>query len=375
MEKHVLKAEEYWRFVYVLPNLITGFGLLVGLYVLFDVAFVEGKVGDDRLVLGMLGLLIVAGVADVCDGALARALRAQTRFGLVFDSMSDAVSFGLAPALLSLKTVDFQEINSRIALGCALFYALCGILRLTRYSSTCEPIRVSKDESEEGAQGQCSQKMTQRLFVGLPIPAACSALVSLNLLLLSLPAGIISKTFSMYAVLVALILLGLLMISRWYFPALSFAFLKNPLFKIQEIALKKLMKEKAENSPQRLRVLKIMKVLRFFKEDLSCENGAEEETCRKMEDASTHYLFSKKMFFLLPIALMLVSFIFSWARGLISQAGDFEYQIALVLVIMTWGYVFVGWIYACFFYCAGNLERSRAPKTCLVQQARDTNQT
>lgn len=333
-----------WRFLYLLPNLVTGLGLMVGLFVLFDVAFVEGKVGDEQLVLGMIGLLLVAGVADLCDGALARALRAQTRFGLVFDSMSDAVSFGIAPALLSLKTVDFSGINPKLALGCALFYALCGILRLTRYASSFEPVRAERVNKQENPR-----TFSPRLFVGLPIPGACSALVSLNLFLLSMPEGTLSQEVTVFVALSALIFLGLLMVSRWYFPPLSLGLALYPLFRLS-------------NSKTASRIYRF---LRPFKEHSVNKFLEQKRAWNWLEFSSKKYLFSSQMFFVTPLIIFVILVIFSLAKEFIVLARDFTYSLSLVFMTLTWGYVLLGIAYALALYCFGDLERARAPKTAL----------
>ncbi len=79
------------------PNVITAFGLACGLFVIFKINTLEPGAGDYDVILRSSFLLLVAALADFIDGALARALHAESEFGFVFDSLSDAICFGVAP--------------------------------------------------------------------------------------------------------------------------------------------------------------------------------------------------------------------------------------------------------------------------------------
>lgn len=75
--------------------------------------------------------LLLSGILDALDGPLARLLNARSRFGNIYDSMSDLLAFGVAPAgcFLLLKLIHPVI---------ALFYILAIQFRLTRYSSMSE---------------------------------------------------------------------------------------------------------------------------------------------------------------------------------------------------------------------------------------------
>ena len=75
-------------------------------------------------------LLFLAVVFDVLDGKIAGLMHQKNLFGKQIDSMSDLVSFGVAPALL------FYSLSSPGILGIivALFFVACGMLRLARYN-------------------------------------------------------------------------------------------------------------------------------------------------------------------------------------------------------------------------------------------------
>jgi CDP-diacylglycerol--serine O-phosphatidyltransferase len=79
-------------------------------------------------------LLFLAVILDVLDGHIAGLLNQKNLFGKQIDSMSDLVSFGVAPALL------FYSMSSPGVFGVivALFFVACGMLRLARYNITEE---------------------------------------------------------------------------------------------------------------------------------------------------------------------------------------------------------------------------------------------
>ncbi len=94
--------------VYLVPNIVTAFSLACGLFVIFKINMVEPGSGNYEVVRISVILLLIAGIADFIDGALARAIHAESEFGFVFDTLADAVSFGVAPAVLMLKTLTLE---------------------------------------------------------------------------------------------------------------------------------------------------------------------------------------------------------------------------------------------------------------------------
>lgn len=109
----------------LVPNAITAAALCSGLTgIRFAIA------GDfERSVLAV----ILAGLLDGIDGRAARLLKAQSRFGAELDSLADAISFGVAPALI----VYLWSLQALPTLGwiAALAFAICCVLRLARYNA------------------------------------------------------------------------------------------------------------------------------------------------------------------------------------------------------------------------------------------------
>ena len=124
------------RQVYLIPNVITTFALACGLFVIFKVNMVEPGEGSYQVLFTSVILILLAAFADLLDGAVARIIRAESEFGFVFDSLADAVSFGVAPSVLLLKSLSLEQGTglSFFAIVGAMIYSICGILRLVRFS-------------------------------------------------------------------------------------------------------------------------------------------------------------------------------------------------------------------------------------------------
>ncbi len=211
--------------VFLVPNIITAFGLACGLFVIFKINMVEPGSGDYEVVRTSAILLLVAALADFIDGALARAIHAETEFGFVFDTLADTVSFGVAPSVLMLKTLTLEQGSFLSFFGAtgAMVYSLCGVLRLVRFN-------VKATEAKGNVELQAAQKKN---FTGLPIPASAAAAVSANLFFLSplFQKWIdFSQTDRAITLSCIMIFLGYLMVCRLKFPSLKVLHLKIPSF-------------------------------------------------------------------------------------------------------------------------------------------------
>ncbi|MGZ3408053.1 MAG: CDP-diacylglycerol--serine O-phosphatidyltransferase [Polyangia bacterium] len=146
------------RAKHLIPNAVTLGNIALGFFGI--VAAARGQF--ERSVL----LLFLAALCDLADGKLARALDATSKFGMELDSLSDMVSFGVAPAVLMYLAVLHRL--GLVGAAIAVIYPLCGAIRLARYNS---------DVSSIG-------KVT---FLGCPIPIAASYLWSMVLVRDGLP--------------------------------------------------------------------------------------------------------------------------------------------------------------------------------------------
>lgn len=213
------------RRVYMVPNIITAFGLACGLFVIFKINMIEPGSGDFEVVRISTILLVVAALADFIDGALARAIHAETEFGVIFDTLADAISFGVAPSVLLLKTLTLEQGSFLSFFGAtgAMVYSLCGVLRLVRFN-------VKASEAKGNLELQAAQKKN---FTGLPIPAAAAAAVSANLFTLSplfqkwVEFSHMDRAITLSCIM---IFLGYLMVCRLKFPSLKMLHFKIPSF-------------------------------------------------------------------------------------------------------------------------------------------------
>lgn len=136
-----------------IPSLFTVGNLFLGI-----VAIIFAFQGDP-LYLDYAAITIIVGmVFDGLDGRVARMLNAQSEFGKQLDSLSDVITFGVAPAFVTY-VVALQELNLFGIFVTAIF-PICGALRLARFNI---------------------QSGTPGYFVGLPITAAGGVLATMAL--------------------------------------------------------------------------------------------------------------------------------------------------------------------------------------------------
>jgi CDP-diacylglycerol--serine O-phosphatidyltransferase len=198
----------------LLPNVITAFGLSCGLFVIFKMNLIGFGEVTSPILMAVTGILLLAAFSDLLDGAVARAIKAESEFGGIFDSLADAISFGVAPSIIILKSLSVMPGTklSFLSTTAAMIFSLCGVLRLARF-------RVSSVEAKDNA---ALVKDQLKHFTGLPIPAAAAAAVSLNLFIFSDDSRSVfqlSHEAQIWILSIALILLGYCMISRWKFPS------------------------------------------------------------------------------------------------------------------------------------------------------------
>lgn len=200
--------------IYLLPNVVTAFGLSCGLFVIFKMNMIVAGEINLQILTATVEILLLAAFADLIDGALARAIKAESEFGGIFDSLADAISFGVAPSVMILKSLSIVPGTwpSLVLTTAAMIYSLCGVLRLVRFN-------VSALEAKGNEELTLANKKN---FTGLPIPAAAAAAVSMNLFLFSEGIqGMFSDLTQTGILSFALILLGYCMVSRWKFPSVK----------------------------------------------------------------------------------------------------------------------------------------------------------
>ncbi len=112
------------RGIYLLPNLFTLGALFAGFY-----AVIAGMAGN----FNEAGwAILIAGICDGLDGRIARLTNTQSAFGAEFDSLSDMVSFGVAPALIMFSWA-FGSLGN-VGWAASFIYMSCAALRLARFN-------------------------------------------------------------------------------------------------------------------------------------------------------------------------------------------------------------------------------------------------
>ncbi len=126
------------RGVYLLPSMFTLSALFFGFY-----AIVSGMSGDYALA---GPAIYIAMFLDGLDGRVARLAKVQTQFGAELDSLSDMLSFGLAPALVAFSWLrEMLPAHGRYCWLIAFLYVSCTALRLARFNvASLKPTQESK---------------------------------------------------------------------------------------------------------------------------------------------------------------------------------------------------------------------------------------
>jgi len=112
-------------FTSLLPHILTTGNLAAGFY-----AIVKASTGDPQA--AALAILL-AGIFDTLDGRVARLSNSTSRFGAEYDSISDTVSFGVAPAMIAFHAGKFGELGWT-GWVMAFMYTACAGLRLARFN-------------------------------------------------------------------------------------------------------------------------------------------------------------------------------------------------------------------------------------------------
>ena len=229
-----MKEQKSIKFIAVLPSAITLLNGFFGISAIL-IASIEPGLRYHFPLLSRVNLsypaisawmIVLSMVADALDGSVARASGFSSNFGAQLDSLCDVVSFGIAPALLSYKlfalelanlygdAFRFSNLIGRWVLFCSVLYALCALVRLARFN-----VETNADET------------SHMCFSGLPSPAAAGLVISLVLfheqfsssliVRLVLPFSAVPgalQSASLWAIPFALLITGLLMVSRIGYP-------------------------------------------------------------------------------------------------------------------------------------------------------------
>jgi CDP-diacylglycerol--serine O-phosphatidyltransferase len=143
------------RHIYLLPNLLTTANMFAGFYAILAAA-------NGRFEAACIAVLI-AGLFDGVDGRVARMTGTTSAFGVQYDSLSDLISFGMAPALVMYHwaLADLRldgNVWGKLGWAVAFLYVACAALRLARFN-------VSAGSADK------------RFFIGLASPASAGLMI------------------------------------------------------------------------------------------------------------------------------------------------------------------------------------------------------
>jgi len=175
--------------IYLLPNLFTTGALFAGYYSI--IASINGKFEIAAYT------IFIAALLDGLDGRVARLTNTESEFGEQYDSLSDLISFGLAPSLLmynwSLHSlVQIHPVMGKIGWLVAFIYAVSGALRLARFN-----VQIGS--------------VDKAYFQGLPSPAAAALVCSF--VWVAVDHGFTGQSLQ-YVSLGVTLFAGLLMVSK-----------------------------------------------------------------------------------------------------------------------------------------------------------------
>jgi len=212
-----IKKEKLRKGIYILPSLFTCGNMSLGF--LSILSSIEGHF------IIAAWFLIGALACDIVDGRIARITKSTSVFGMELDSLSDLVSFGIAPAVMMYLLV--LNTMGNIGIAIAVLYVLCCALRLARFNVLSQSSELEKH------------------FVGLPTPASAGVIISFVLCYQLLAPEEYTLNFNTIPVLmelmpeffeampIVIVVLSFLMVSN--IPYMSFKKLK--LTKIRTIEL------------------------------------------------------------------------------------------------------------------------------------------
>ena len=212
-----------YRRRYAVPNAVTVGNMFCGYLAIMYAS-------TDRLEKAVIAVLIAI-LLDGLDGRVARRLNATSKFGIEFDSFSDVVSFGIAPAVMMYHWA-FHARADEFGVAVTFFYALCAASRLARFNISAENLKSFSGLPTPGAAVFVVAVINTAPYVQDSLFMAAvgtTVMLSLGYLMVSTIEFFSIKQFKLSGVkLRARLLIGALIALTWYSPPvglLTLAFL------------------------------------------------------------------------------------------------------------------------------------------------------
>ncbi len=185
MEEKKFKIVESKKTRYILPNILTIAGVCLG------ISSIKFSI-DLNFTMAVI-FITLAAILDALDGRIARLIKGTSEFGKELDSLTDFVSFGIAPAFI----IYFWELNNYGKFGWAvtLIYSVCCVLRLARFNLT---------------KFKLEDSWKQNYFEGVPSPIGALLILSPLVLELTDFGILFNKGYfiPIYTLLVAILLIS-----------------------------------------------------------------------------------------------------------------------------------------------------------------------
>lgn len=190
--------------IYFLPNLFTAANLFCGFVALTKIVEAKLETGNYTAIKWAMVFILLACIADLFDGRIARMGGVESPFGREFDSLADLISFGAAPAFLVHRVVlkDVFINYPQVGWFIASIYLLCGAFRLARFN--CIATLAGSGGGKD--------------FCGFPIPAAAGLVASLTLLMIRLDEKEFHVGHWRFILPVVLLFLSWMMVSNVKYP-------------------------------------------------------------------------------------------------------------------------------------------------------------
>jgi CDP-diacylglycerol--serine O-phosphatidyltransferase len=196
---------DFRKTYFLLPNLFPLAGLFCGFYAIAVSARLDAEgVGSDALYKASLAIFIGL-FFDTADGRIARLTKTQSELGLHLDSLTDVVTFGVAPAFVVYRWG--LEGLAGAGLFVAFLFVACGALRLARFNVIS--LRARHDDGDD---------TPGKYMLGLPIPVAATVIISL---VMGFHAIGIAQITNHVLVGAMVVLLSYLMVSRVRFRSMK----------------------------------------------------------------------------------------------------------------------------------------------------------
>jgi CDP-diacylglycerol---serine O-phosphatidyltransferase len=195
-----IRKFELHRALFILPNAFTIASIFCGSYAILHTVLHSSP---EALYHSAIAVFF-AGFFDMFDGRVARLTKTQSEFGTEFDSLADAISFGVAPAVIVYRWALWT--TGAIGMLAVIAFIACGAIRLARFNVMARGHSMSSD-----------------FFMGLPIPIAASMLVALVVAHFRLFEGLpVTRHVLVVSLVLALAFLMVSNVSFWTFKNIKF---------------------------------------------------------------------------------------------------------------------------------------------------------